>query len=224
MLEQLEKLQQKGRASVEPTQPIYIQSSGTVVGKMEGEGPLASYFDMICDTDKFGEETWEAAESRMQKEAVTLALGKASLQASDIRYIFAGDLLGQNIATCFGLMDYEIPLFGLYGACSTFAESLMLSALMVNAGYFNVCAAVTSSHFCTAERQFRFPLEYGGQRTPTAQRTATASGAAVISSTSALNIKISEVLPGRIIDKGVTDINNMGAAMAPAAIDTLARY
>ena len=198
------------------SKPVYISGTAAIVGKREHEGPLGADFDMHDDSEKFGMDTWEKAESEMQRRALTLALANAGMGGKSPDAVFAGDLMNQCTSSAYGLMDFHAPYFGLYGACSTFAESLMLSALMVNAGYFNVCAAVTSSHFCTAERQFRFPLEYGGQRTPTAQRTATASGAAVISSTSALNIKISEVLPGRIIDKGITDINNMGAAMAPA--------
>lgn len=204
--------------------PVYIAGTAAIVGKREHEGPLGADFDMHDDSEKFGMDTWEKAESEMQRRALTLALTNAGMGGKSPDAVFAGDLMNQCTSSAYGLMDFQAPYFGLYGACSTFAESLMLSALMVNAGYFNVCAAVTSSHFCTAERQFRFPLEYGGQRTPTAQRTATASGAAVVSSDSASNIKISEVLPGRIIDKGITDINNMGAAMAPAAIDTLTRY
>lgn len=204
--------------------PVYIAGTAAIVGKREHEGPLGADFDMHDDSEKFGMDTWEKAESEMQRRALTLALANAGMGGKSPDAVFAGDLMNQCTSSAYGLMDFQTPYFGLYGACSTFAESLMLSALMVNAGYFNVCAAVTSSHFCTAERQFRFPLEYGGQRTPTAQRTATASGAAVVSSDSASDIKISEVLPGRIIDKGITDINNMGAAMAPAAIDTLTRY
>lgn len=204
--------------------PVYIAGTAAIVGKREHEGPLGADFDMHDDSEKFGMDTWEKAESEMQRRALTLALANAGMGGKSPDAVFAGDLMNQCTSSAYGLMDFQAPYFGLYGACSTFAESLMLSALMVNAGYFNVCAAVTSSHFCTAERQFRFPLEYGGQRTPTAQRTATASGAAVVSSDSASDIKISEVLPGRIIDKGITDINNMGAAMAPAAIDTLTRY
>ena len=216
MLEQLEKLQQKGKASIEPALPIYIQSSGTVVGKMEGEGPLASYFDMICDTDKFGEETWEAAESRMQKEAVALALGKASLQASDIRYVFAGDLLGQNIATCFGLMDYEIPLFGLYGACSTLGEGMSLAAMCLAGGFADRVPVVTSSHFAGAEKNFRFPVEYANQRPLCSTWTVTGSGAYLLG-TKKTHARITGVTTGRIMDLGVRDAQNMGAAMAPAA-------
>ncbi len=211
-------------AVIKINKPVYIAGTAAIVGKREHEGPLGADFDMHDDSEKFGMDTWEKAESEMQRRALTLALANAGMGGKSPDAVFAGDLMNQCTSSAYGLMDFQAPYFGLYGACSTFAESLMLSALMVNARYFNVCAAVTSSHFCTAERQFRFPLEYGGQRTPTAQRTATASGAAVVSSASASNIKISEVLPGRIIDKGITDINNMGAAMAPAAIDTLTRY
>ena len=220
MLEELKKLQQKGKASIEPARPVYIQSSGTVVGKMEGEGPLASYFDMICDTDKFGEETWEAAESRMQKEAVALALGKASLQAADIRYIFAGDLLGQTIATCFGLMDYEIPLFGLYGACSTLGEGMSLAAMCLAGGFAERALVVTSSHFAGAEKNFRFPVEYANQRPLSATWTVTGSGAYVLG-TQQSQVKITGFTNGKIMDYGVRDAQNMGAAMAPAAMDLI---
>ena len=203
--------------------PVFVVGTASVVGKREHEGPLSADFDMHDDSEKFGMDTWEKAESEMQRRALALALANAKMSASPDA-IFAGDLMNQCVGSAYGLIDFCSPYFGLYGACSTFAEAMMLSALMVNAGYFRSCAAVTSSHFCTAERQLRFPWEYGGQRTPTAQRTATASGAAVISAQSKSGIRISEVLPGKIIDKGITDINNMGAAMAPAAIDTLTRY
>lgn len=220
MLQEWKQSQQIGRASIQPTQPVYIQSSGTVVGKMEGEGPLGDKFDMICDTDKFGEETWEAAESRMQKEAVTLALGKASLQNTDIRYIFAGDLLGQDIASCFGLMDYEIPFFGLYGACSTLGEGMSLAAMCLSGGFAERVLVVTSSHFAGAEKNFRFPVEYANQRPLSATWTVTGSGAYVLG-TEKSNVKITGVTSGKIMDYGVRDAQNMGAAMAPAAMDLI---
>lgn len=216
----LEQLQQKGRSSVELALPVYIKSTGTVVGKMEGEGPLASLFDMICDTDKFGEDTWEASESRMQKEAAALALGKANLKAEDVRYVFAGDLLGQNIATSFGLMDYEIPLFGLYGACSTLGEGMSLASMCVGGGFANQVLVVTSSHFAGAEKNFRFPVEYANQRPLSATWTVTGSGAYVIG-TERTRVRIAGFTTGKIMDYGVRDAQNMGAAMAPAAMDVI---
>lgn len=219
----LEKNKQIGRQSVKLENPVYIKSSGTVVGKMEGEGPLAEYFDMVCDTDKFGEETWEASESRMQKEAATLALGKAGCTPADMRYVFAGDLLGQNIATSFGLMDLEIPLFGLYGACSTLGEGLSLASMCLGGGYANQVLVVTSSHFASAEKQFRFPVEYANQRPLSATWTVTGSGAYVLS-TQKTPVKISGFTTGRIIDYGVRDAQNMGAAMAPAAMDLIKNH
>jgi stage V sporulation protein AD len=168
-------------------------------------------------------DTWEKSESEMQRLALGLALAKGKLSAGDIDAIFAGDLLNQCTGSAYGLISFEKPYFGLYGACSTFAEATMLAALMIGAGYFKRAAAVSSSHFCSAERQFRFPLEYGGQRAPTAQWTATASGAAVLSAEGS-GPYVTEVMPGIIIDKGVRDISNMGAAMAPAAIDSLTAY
>ena len=197
-----------------------IISSACTVGKKEGEGPLRDTFDYICGDSYFGETTWEKAESAMLKSTLEAAVRKAGLAVSDIGCIFAGDLLNQCTASSFGLRDSERPLFGLYGACSTMAESLSLAAMAVSAGYFETAAAVTGSHFCSAERQFRMPLEYGGQRTPTAQWTVTGSGCAVLS-LSGSGPCVTHVTPGKIVDPGVKDVNNMGAAMAPAACDTL---
>lgn len=216
----MKDVKQVGRASVALETPLYIRQSATVVGKMEGEGPLASGFDMICDTDKFGEETWEAAESRMQHEAVALALGKAGISAKEIRFVFAGDLLGQNIATSFGLMDYEIPLFGLYGACSTLGEGFVLACMCLAGGFANQVMVVTSSHFAGAEKNFRFPVEYANQRPCSATWTVTGSGAYVLSS-DAGDVKITGFTAGKIMDYGVRDAQNMGAAMAPAAMDLI---
>lgn len=201
---------------------VYLTSSASVVGKKEGEGPLGSLFDMICEDDKFGEDTWEMAESTLQKEALSLAMGKASLKPEEIRYLFAGDLLGQNIATSFGLMDYEIPLFGLYGACSTAGESLSLAAMCVGAGYAKTVAALTSSHFASAEKQFRFPLEYANQRPVSATWTVTGSGAFLLSCKKS-SVGITGITTGKIVDMGVKDSMNMGAAMAPAAADLIAQ-
>lgn len=203
--------------------PPSIIGSAAVVGKKEFEGPLGADFDLHDDTGTFGMDTWEKSESEMQRLALNLALAKCEASPDVLEAIFAGDLLNQCIGSAYGLIDFHKPFFGLYGACSTFAEATMLSSLLVSAGYFRKVAAVSSSHFCSAERQFRFPLEYGGQRPPTAQWTATASGALILSN-EGNGPYITEVLPGRIVDGGIKDANNMGAAMAPAAVDTLTSY
>ena len=200
-----------------------LLSFASVVSKKEGEGPLAGYFDTVCDDTAFGEQTWEKAESRMQKDAVGRALEKAGLSAAEIDYILAGDLLNQCISSTYGLRDLGIPFFGLFGACSTMAESLCLSGMLVEGGLAQRAAAVTSSHFCSAERQFRFPLEYGGQRTPTSQWTVTGAGAAILGK-KAMPPYLRAVCIGTIEDMGVKDMNNMGAAMAPAAAATLSRF
>ena len=201
-------------------------SAASVVGHKEHEGPLGSCFDIYDNTDRFKQKTWEKAESEMQRLALKTALGKLSLSDSDIDALFAGDLLNQCVSSAYGLIDFDIPYFGLYGACSTAVEGLILSSLLVSSGYFNKCAVVSSSHFCSAEEQYRTPLEYGGQRSPTAQWTVTGAGAFVVDkqANNASSVKITEALPGIVIDKGVNDASNMGAAMAPAAIDTLLRY
>ena len=172
--------QKIGAQSLRFAEAPFIVSSASIVGTKEGQGPLSDEFDMIGADDKFGQDTWEESESALQKEAVTLALGKADMKPEDIRYIFAGDLLGQNIASSFGLMDFDIPIFGLYGACSTCGESLSLAAMCVAAGYADHVVAVTSSHFASAEKQFRFPLEYANQRPLSATWTVTGSGAFVL--------------------------------------------
>lgn len=197
---------------------------GSVAGKRESEGPLSDDFDIHDKGEHFGMNTWEKAESEMQRIALNTALAKAKLGAGSVEAVFAGDLQNQCVSSVFGLADFGVPYFGLYSACSTFAEALMLSAMLVDSGKFSACAAVTSSHFCAAERQYRFPLEYGGQRTPTAQRTVTGAGAAIVSSANGNFPRITEVMPGRIVNKGIKDANNMGAAMAPAAIDTIRDY
>lgn len=194
-----------------------------VAGKKEGEGPLGEKIDKIFEDSLLGQETWEQAESQLQKNAVELALKKASLCADNIDIVFAGDLLNQCISSNYGLMSFNIPFCGLYGACSTMALSTVMAALSIDSDIAQACLAVTSSHFCSAERQFRFPIEYGGQRTPTAQWTVTGSGALVIGKSSP-QVLIKEVTIGRITDLGITDINNMGAAMAPAAAETICDY
>lgn len=212
-----------GKSVIDFETPPSILGYAAVAGQKENEGPLAGKFDQVCDGDTDGEDSFEKAESKMQSAAAHLALQKAGLQADDIDVVFAGDLLNQCIGSNYGLRELNIPFAGLYGACSTMAESILFASLMVNANYSDHALAVTSSHFCSSERQFRFPLEYGGQRPPTAQWTATASGAVVVGKSDA-KVHVKSACIGKIVDMGVTDINNMGAAMAPAAADTLTRF
>lgn len=209
-----------GKQTVRFDKKVYIKGSAAICGTKENEGPIGSDFDIIMPDAEWNEETWEKTESKMQREAVKLAVQKAGLNLSDIEYIFAGDLLNQCIGAGFGLRELDIPFFGVYGACSTMIESLSLSAAMIDGGFADNTAAVTSSHFCTAERQYRTPLAYGGQRTPTAQWTVTGAGALVLSS-NGTGPYITEITTGKICDMGVKDANNMGGAMAPAAYDTL---
>lgn len=197
-----------------------IEGFASVCGKKEAQGPLGKFFDQTFDDTTLGESSWEKAESKLQSEAVNLAIEKSNVTLNDIDFIFAGDLLNQCISSTFGLRNLNVPFLGQYGACSTMAQTLALSAIMVDSGVARNCIAVTSSHFCSAERQFRFPLEYGGQRTPTAQWTVTGSGAVVVGN-NGQTPKISSVTIGRIVDLGIKDANNMGAAMAPAAASTL---
>lgn len=200
-----------------------ITTFAAVVGKVEGEGPYGSEFDEVIEDNKGGTDTWEQAEAELQKKSLHYAMDKAELTPEKMDLIFAGDLLNQCTGSSYGLKEYYIPFLGIYGACSTFAEGLLLSASMVNAGYVENAAAVTSSHFSSAERQFRFPLNYGGVRTPTAQWTATASGAAIVDASQRPPF-IRAATVGKIQDMGITDLNNMGAAMAGAAYDTITRH
>lgn len=205
--------------------PVTVETSAAIGGVKEEDGPLGGCFDILLEDDRFGEESWEKAESKMQREVYLCALNKANLAANDIDYILAGDLLNQCIGSSFGLRESGRAFFGLYGACSTMAESLMLGSFLVSGGFASHVAAVTSSHFATAERQFRNPLEYGGQRTPSAQWTATAAGCAILGSVpKAGSAQITKLTAGRIVDLGIKDANNMGAAMAPAAADTLQHF
>ena len=211
-----------GMQSIQFQNSPYIISSASVVGPKEGEGPLGEYFDLVAPDAGLGEQTWEQAESTMQKEALQTAMEKAKLTLPQIRYLFGGDLLAQLIATSFGNGETNIPLFGLYGACSTCGESLALAAMIVAGGYADYAAALTSSHFGSAEKEFRFPLGYGNQRPLSATWTVTGSGAFVLS-TQKSHVRISGVTPGKIVDMGVKDNMNMGACMAPAACDTIAQ-
>lgn len=214
---------QIGKQSLQFAEAPYIISSASIVGKKEGEGPLGNCFDVVGDDDKFGQNTWEEAESTLQKEAFTMAVGKAGLKPEDIRYLFSGDLLGQNIATSFGLMDCQVPIFGLYGACSTCGEALSLGAMCVAGGYADYVVSMTSSHFASAEKQFRFPLEYANQRPLSATWTVTGSGAYVLGKQRS-KARITGITTGKIVDYGIKDSMNMGAAMAPAAADVICRH
>lgn len=201
-----------------------ITGYGAVAGKKESEGPLGSCFDKIFYDAHAGQDSWEKAESTLQKEALSIALGKANRKPEDISYIFAGDLLNQCISSSYGLRDFNIPYLGQYGACSTMAQSLIMAAVMVESGGAQCCSCVTSSHFCSAERQYRFPLEYGGQRTPTAQWTVTGAGSCIVENAKGNYPKVAYATVGRIVDMGVKDANNMGAAMAPAAAQTISNF
>ena len=200
-----------------------IAGGFSIVGPKEGEGPLNKFFDVVLEESIFGESTWEKAESKLIRTAVDGAVSKVGLSHTDVDFILAGDLLNQCASSSFGLRGFNVPFIGLYGACSTMAESIMLSSLLVDGGYGENIVATTSSHFCSAERQFRFPLEYGGTRPETSQWTVTGSGAVVISA-KGNGPKIKRVTPGKIVDYGVKDANNMGAAMAPAAADTIISF
>lgn len=205
-----------------------ILGAASVVGYLEHEGPIGSCFDFWDDKtdggDRFDQDTFEKAESEMQRRALNGALDKCNLKERALGGIFAGDLLNQCVGSAYGLLDFDVPYFGLYGACSTAAEGLMLAGVMTTHGVMKSCAAVASSHNCTAERQYRTPLEYGGQRPPTAQWTVTGAGAFIVGPPVSGRVRMSAALPGIAVDKGITDTNNMGAAMAPAAADTLVRF
>lgn len=209
-----------GKQSIRFAQAPYIVSSASVAGKKEGEGPLGKLFDVVGTDDLFGADTWEEAESTMQKEACLLAAGKAHMTCQEIRYLFGGDLLRQGIATSIGVESLEIPMFGLFGACSTSAEAIALASMSVAAGYGDSMLAVTSSHFASAEKEFRFPLSYANQRPLSAQWTVTGSGAFLIGKKRS-HVRVSGITVGKIVDYGLKDAQNMGACMAPAACDTI---
>lgn len=213
--------QKLGRQTFQPARAPTVIGHGSAAGKKESAGPLGRHFDHTCQDDLFGAKSWEQAESVMQGLALDAALKRAGLHTSDLDYLLAGDLLNQCIGSGYAARASEVPFFGLYGACSTMGESLALAALLLSGGYGRYAAAVTSSHFCSAERQYRTPLEYGCQRTPTAQWTATASGAVILTNQPEKGISITRITVGKVTDYGIRDANNMGAAMAPAAYQTL---
>ena len=206
------------------TSGALLLSASSVVGGKEFEGPLGAHFDFHDPTDRFGQKTFEKSEGEMQRLVLANAMSKLGVRASDIDALFAGDLMNQCVSSAYGLLEYDIPYFGLYGACSTAAEGLMLASIFVSRGISGLAAAVTSSHNSAAERQYRNPIEYGGQRTPTAQWTVTGAGAFVVGREGDAFAEIADAFPGVVVEKGVTDAANMGAAMAPAAADTLLNY
>ena len=202
---------------------VYIKDAATVVGKLEGEGPLGSLFDM-CESDSyFGKGSWEEAEAEMCGRAVGILLGKTGTDDSNVELMLGGDLLNQCTATGFTAADFPIPYLGLYGACSTAAEGMLIGGAFVSGGFADNAITLASSHFCSSERQFRYPLEYGSLRTPTTQNTVTGAGAFMLTNEKC-DIRLSRALAGRVNINGITDANNMGAAMATAAVDTVLRY
>lgn len=212
----MEKL---GKQTIKFNTPPTILDCASIVGPKEAQGPLAKYFDQTLDDEFWGEKTWEKAESKIIKETVNTVISKSGISINDIDCIFAGDLLNQCISSSFGLRNLNVPFFGVFGACSTFVESLSLGAICIE-GFANNVICATSSHFCSAEKQFRFPLELGNQRPPSSQWTVTGSGAAILAK-EGQGPYITHITPGKIVDMGIKDANNMGAAMAPAFADTL---
>ena len=212
------------------TNPGAVISSGTIVGPLEGKGPLAEHFDTVLKEDTWGEDSWEKAERKMFEQAVRTAMDKAEIKPGDVDCLLGGDLLNQIISANFAARELKMPFLGLYGACSTMAESLLIGGMLLDGGYADCVACTAVSHFSTAERQYRNPLEMGGQTTPTAQRTVTGAGCSISAGANYSgsrmygNIFITAGTIGKVIDLGITDANNMGAAMAPAAADTFAAH
>ncbi|HEY8362158.1 MAG TPA: stage V sporulation protein AD [Tissierellaceae bacterium] len=209
-----------GAQTVKFQNPPSIISTYTIVGPKEGEGPLKDYFDYILEDDTWGQKSFEKAEAKIQEETIKAAITNGNLTNQDIDYLISGDLLNQIVSSTYTARQLSIPYFGLYGACSTMTESLSLGAMLIDGGFADKVVCATSSHFSSAERQFRFPLEYGNQRNFSAQWTVTGAGATILSSTGN-GPYITYVTTGKIVDKGIKDASNMGAAMAPAAVDTL---
>lgn len=221
----------QGRYTVMFEKPPIIRSYAAIVGEKESEGPLGAYFDTVCEDPMMGQDSWEAAEGQLQYTAVLKALDKAFLRPEDIDYLFAGDLLGQTIATSLGVMELQIPHFGLYGACSTMGESLSLASMAIDGGFASRVVAVTSSHFASAEKQFRYPLGYGNQRSLASTWTVTGSGALVLENAEECSeqaakkcVRVHGITTGKIMDYGIKDSQNMGACMAPAAAFVIASH
>lgn len=213
-------MQKIGIQTIKFDSPPSIEETACIVGPKESNGPLAKYFDQCLEDEFWGEKSWEKAESKIIRETVQTLISKSGIASDKIDYCFAGDLLNQCISSSFGLRDSNIPFFGIFGACSTFVEGLGLSAIFTEANAANYALCAASSHFCSAEKQFRFPLELGNQRPQSSQWTVTGAGAAIVAK-SGTGPYITHFTPGRIVDMGIKDANNMGAAMAPAALDTL---
>ena len=203
--------------------PINIAATASIVGPKEKAGPLHQYFDQCLEDEFWGEKSWESAESKIVKETVNMAISKSGLPAKDFDFCFAGDRLNQCIASSFGLREINIPFIGLFGACSTFVESMIVASSFIDGNFATNAICAASSHFCSAEKQFRFPLELGNQRPPSSQWTVTGSGSAILTK-EGTGPFITSFTPGKIIDMGIKDANNMGAAMAGAAEDTLIRH
>lgn len=212
-----------GKQTIKFDNPITITEAASIVGPKEANGPLAKYFDKCLDDEFWGEKTWEKAESKIIRETANLAIAKSNVSAQDIDFCFAGDLLNQCISSSFGLRDVNIPFLGVFGACSTFVEAMSLASICIDGSAAQNALCATSSHFCSAEKQFRFPLELGNQRPQTSQWTVTGAGSVVLS-ICGNGPFITHITPGKIVDMGIKDSNNMGAAMAPAAFDTLIRH
>lgn len=213
-------MQKVGKQTIKFDNPPSVLETASIVGPKEAQGPLAKYFDTLLEDEFWGESTWEKAESKIIKNAAELAINKSGIPLDKIDYCLAGDLLNQCISSSFGLREINIPYFGIFGACSTFAEGMILSSILAECGAAENVLFSVSSHFCSAEKQFRFPLELGNQRPQSSQWTVTGAGAAIISK-NGTGPYVTCVTPGKIVDKGIKDANNMGAAMAPAAVDTL---
>lgn len=213
-------MQKLGKQTIKFDNKISVLNAASIVGPKEADGPMAKYFDVCLEDEFWGEKTWEKAESKIIRETVNLSIVKANIPANNIDYCFAGDLLNQCISSSFGLRQINIPFYGIFGACSTFVEGLSLGSIFIDGNVAKNIIASASSHFCSAEKQFRFPLELGNQRPPTSQWTVTGAGSAVLSSCGN-GPYITCITTGKIVDMGIKDSNNMGAAMAPAFCDTL---
>lgn len=212
-----------GKRTVLFSKGVYITGHAAVAGKKEGQGPLKDSFDQVSEDAFFGQCSWEKAESEMQKRAVLCAAEKAGVNMENLGAVYGGDLLNQCIGTSFDMRSFSVPFYGLYGACSTMGEGLSLASMLIDGGFAYRTAALTSSHFCSAERQYRMPLPYGNQRPPTAQWTATAAGCCILCAEGP-GPYVTHITCGKVVDMGITDMCNMGAAMAPAAYETLSAH